>query len=192
MRNARLIISSFCIASVLAQICFAEGAPKELTLQVSVQNNLYKLSVPISRLIMALPKDNLLQKQMKAGGATDSPRYFYFSDKEKYIVVSGWFESSQGYLNFNKYWNDEKKAWQFSNSSPTPINEGFFKLSGWDAVTYDTPIGGNVISHHIKVHLVQAGTWIDLHLSISAENYDPKAHETLMNILKSIEVNEKS
>lgn len=166
----------------------ASGAPKEVTLKITEAESHYELSVPVSRLVMTIPKNGLSQKRI-SGGATDSLRYFFFEDKTRGLVASGWFESSSAYSNFNKYWNGEKKSWQ-SGSLPAPINEKFLKSVGWEAVAYDIsfPKGEN---SHIRAHWVQAGTWIDLHLSLTSETKNSGSREKLLEILKGIQIKQR-
>lgn len=176
---------------LMAAPCSAANAPKEVTLQVTELDNSYQLSVPVSQLVMTIPKGNFLQKNKAGGGSTDSPRYFYFEDKKQGMIASGWFESSEGYSNFNKLWNDEKKSWQ-SNNLPMPTNETMFKSDRWEAVAYDIPVpiqaGKN---SHIRAYWVQAGTWIDLHLSLTSKAENLELREKLMKLLKSIQVKQR-
>lgn len=191
MNRMQAILFAILISPLMAVPCAAANAPKEVTLQVTELNNGYELSVPVSRLIMTIPKGNFLQKKNEGGGSADSPRYFYFEDKKQGMIASGWFESSEGYSNFNKLWNDEKKSWQ-SNNLPMPTNETIFKLDGWEAVAYDIPVplqaGEN---SHIRAYWVQAGTWIDLHLSLTSKAENVELREKLTKLLKSIQVKQR-
>lgn len=191
MNKMHAILPALLISLLIAIPCAAANAPKEVTLQVIELDNNYQLSVPVSQLIMIIPKGKLLQQNNASGGSTDSPRYFYFEDKKQGMIASGWFESSKGYSNFNKLWNDEKISWQ-SNSIPMPINEKIFKLDGWEAVAYDVPVplqAGN--NSHIRAYWVQAGTWIDLHLSLTAKAKNLELREELTKLLKSIQVKQR-
>ena len=189
MIRSKAIFLVFLISTLTVTPCAATDAPKEETLQVTEIANSYELSVPISRLLMTIPKGSLLPKQNTVGGSTDSPRYFYFEDKRRALIASGWFESSREYSTFNQNWNDEKNSWR-SRNFPVPINEKFFKLGGWEAVAYDMPLptGGN---SHIRAHWVQAGTWIDLHLSLTSETSSSGSREKLLELLKSIQVKQR-
>ncbi len=174
-----LLISHFSSPGVSA------GAPRDVTLQVTESRSSYVLSVPVSRLVMTIPKGHLVQKQNRVGGSTESPRYFYFQDKGRELIVSGWFESSEDYSSFNKYWKEEKDSW--SKNLPTPADEKFFKSGGWEGVLYDIPLP-NGANSHIKAHWVQAGTWIDLHISLTAKSKSGRLREELLEFLKTIQV----
>lgn len=50
------------------------------------------------------------------------------------------------------------------------------------------PFGAN---SHIRAHWVQAGTWIDLHLSITTERTIDENRAVLKRVLKSISVKQK-
>lgn len=191
MNRMQAILLTILISLLIAAPCTAANAPKEVTLQVTELDNGYQLSVPVSQLIMTIPKGNLLQKKNGGGNSADSPRYFYFEDKKQGIIVSGWFESSAGYSNFNQLWNDEKKSW-LSKNIPMPTNENIFKSGGWEAVAYDIPLPTKTVSNsHIRAYWVQAGTWIDLHLSLTAKTGNVELREKLIGLLKSIQVKQR-
>ena len=63
----------------------------------------------------------------------------------------------------------------------------FAKISDWEAVLYDMalPFGSN---SHIRAQWVQAGTWIDLHLSITSDLTIAENRTKLKRVLKSISV----
>jgi len=179
-----LLLSPFAVTPYAAA-----AAPENVTLKVSEVENNYVLSVPISKLVMLLPKGNLIQKQNAVGGSTASPRYFYFQDKGRTLMVSGWFESSINYSDFNKYWNEDKDSWR-SRNLPTPTNAKFFKVGGWEGVVYDLPFPKGENSH-IRAHWLQAGTWIDLHLSLTSESRNSRSREELLELLNSIQVKQR-
>jgi hypothetical protein len=185
------ILFAILISALVPAPCTAANASKEVTLQVTELNNSYELSVPVSRLIMTIPKGNLLQNKISGGGSVDSPRYFYFEDNKLGIIASGWFESSASYSSFNQLWYDEKKSW-LTKKLPMPVNETIFKSDGWEAVAYDIPVprqAGN--NSHIRAHWVQAGTWLDLHLSLTSKAENIELREKLMKLLKSIHVKQR-
>jgi glucan phosphorylase len=191
MNRMQAILPAVLISLLIVAPCAAANAPKEVTLQVTELDSSYQLSVPVSQLIMTIPKGNFLQKNNAGGGSADSPRYFYFEDKKQGMIASGWFESSEGYSNFSKLWNDEKKSWQ-SNNLPMPTNETIFKSDGWEAVAYDIPVplqAGN--NSHIRAYWVQAGTWIDLHLSLTSKAENVELREKLTKLLKSIQIKQR-
>lgn len=191
MNRMQAMLFAILISPLLSAPCAADSAPQEITLQIAELNNSYQLSVPVSQLIMTIPKGNFLQKKSENGGSADSPRYFYFEDKKQGMIASGWFESSEGYSSFNQLWSGEKKSWQAHNV-PMPTNETTFKAGGWEAVAYDIPFppqAGN--NSHIRAYWVQAGTWIDLHLSLTAKAGNAELREKLMKLLKSIQVKQR-
>ncbi len=183
---ALLLLISFC--SVTPSI--AAEAPRQITLQVTDTVDGYVLSVPVSRLVMTIPKGHLVQVRETASGLNESPRYFFLEDKGRALIVSGWFESSEGYSDFNKYWKEEKDSWR-SQKLPTPVNEKFFKSGGWEGVFYDIAASSGANSH-IRAHWVQAGTWIDLHISLTSKSANSRSREQLLEFLKTIQVKQRS
>ena len=64
------------------------------------------------------------------------------------------------------------------------------RYSDWEAVIYDieTPFGSN---SNIRANWVQAGTWIDLHLSITSNRPPAENRAKLKSVLKSVRVRQK-
>ena len=127
----------------------------------------YVLTLPVSRLVVTIPKGGLVIATNTRGGSADSPRYFYFEDKALHLLISGWFESDEGYPGIKQFWANETAEWKRSGLPP-PRDVTFVQLGDWNAIIYDEdiPIGKN---SHIRAHWLQAGTWIDIHLSLTAD-----------------------
>ena len=58
------------------------------------------------------------------------------------------------------------------------------------ALLYDMALPGGSNSH-LRAHWVQAGTWIDLHLSITSQRTSAENRALLKSVLKSIRVRQK-
>src|SRR5262249_15111007 len=138
-------------------------------IQITQTGTHYVLTAPLSRLVMRLPTGNVVQQKPFAGAATSSPRYFYFTGREApfIISISGRFESQDGFTGLEKFWASEMAAWK--KQALPPLNVAFAKAGGWETITYDLMVPGvpEVTQANIRAHWVQAGTWIDLHLSLT-------------------------
>jgi hypothetical protein len=168
------------------------GAPRSDTpradaLQVKESGSAYELSVPVSRLVMTLPKGGMPGVARQRGG-NDHPRYFYFSGGG--LNVSGWFEPASGYNGLQPFWEEETATWR-KRGLPPPVDTTFARIGKWDAVLYDIafPVGTN---SHIRAHWVEAGTWIDVHLSLTSNASSADNRGRLTELLKAIEVREKN
>jgi hypothetical protein len=139
---------------------------------------------------MTIPEGGLSQEKNTRGGSTDSPRYFYLEDKALQLIISGWFEPSKGFRGIKSFWEDEIRAWK-RGGLPEPHNILFTKIANWDAILYDIsiPKGSN---SHIRAHWLQAGTWIDIHLSMTSDRPSSEVRNTLQSLLKNIRVKEKN
>ncbi len=189
MHKLRILSWLFIILLIFSATSYA-STPKSETIAINEMENTYELTVPISKLFMTLPKKGLSLKQGSIGGGTDNPRYFYFEDKARNIIISGWFESDLNFTNINTFWENETKAWK-RGGLPEPKNVLFTKISNWDAILYDiTAPGGN--NTHIRAHWLQSGTWIDIHLSITSNRPVTELKATLESLLSAIQVKEKS
>ena len=132
--------------------------------------------------VMPLPLT--VRATTQVGGATASPRYFYFTDDTKNLELSGWFESADGFAGVKKFWEQEMAAWPRS-ALPEPRNVTFTKIGKWDAIVYDVPEPSAPIKN-VRAHWVQAGTWIDVHVSTTSGSRD-----SLASFLETLEVSEK-
>lgn len=165
------------------------GPSKYEALQINETIQGYELTVPASRLIMTIPKGSLSLRENRIGGATDNPRYFFLEDKASSLIISGWFESEQRFPGIKKLWEDDTKEWSRSGQ-PEPQAVSFVKVDAWDAIIYDKPISTGTNSH-IRGEWLQAGTWIDVHLSITSDRPSADSRAKLMALLKTIQMKAK-
>jgi len=165
------------------------AAPEPDRLTISERTDVYELTVPVSRLVMNIPKEGLKQKAASRADATASKRYFYLEDTTAHVVLSGWFEPQDGFPGMVKFWENETAAWS-REKLPKPTDVTFKNIGAWDAVVYQMPPAGGSGSH-IRAHWLQAGTWIDLHLSAHGEGSADEKTARLAALLDRIRVSEK-
>jgi len=197
----RILLSLFsvhvlCVALVVGQVFFMTGCAgpsKYETIQIKEISERYELTVPVSQLIMTIPKGGLQQKKMSIGGSTDNPRYFLFENKSIGLLVSGWFEPEQKFSGIKEYWDDNIKSWRRSGQ-PEPQDVSFIKVGRLDVIMYNLPIPLGVpakTNSHMRANWVQAGTWIDLHISITSNRSSAESRSKLFEFLQTIQVKEK-
>ena len=188
VRLRGLVLTS--LAVVFGHALPAQESDKAVTLTVTEDSGRYVLTVPVSRLVMAIPKGSLRIAAAASGGALASPRYFSFEDDSLPLSISGWFESADGFSDIQAFWRQETAAWK-QHHAPEPRNVSFVKVGHWDAVVYDLriPIAKDT---EIRAHWVAAGTWIDIHLSLAGDEPEPELRRKLRAVLESIRVTEKT
>jgi len=177
------------IALLLISAATYAGPSKNETIQINELKESYELTVPVSQLIMVIPKDGLSQKKIASGGSADNPRYFGFVNEALGLIISGWFESAQRFPGLQKSWDSDTKEWS-RRGLPVPQGVAFVKISNWDAIVYDLriPSGSN---SHIRAHWLQADTWIDIHISMTSDRPSAESRAKLTALLKTIQVREK-
>ncbi|MEO8358416.1 MAG: hypothetical protein ABI672_00175 [Vicinamibacteria bacterium] len=131
--------------------------------QFRSRDGVLEITHPSSRLSMTIPDPDHGFRKTSSGG--DGPRYFRFEDTSTATIVSGWFEPAPGFSNIQKFWKDET-AEAKRNGLPAAVNVEFMDAGAWKIVAYDLPLPLGVASH-LRAHWVEAGTWIDIHLSNS-------------------------
>jgi hypothetical protein len=187
----RLLAASLLILPMEASAQEAPAAPAEETIQIAETQDGFELTVPVSRLAMTIPKGGLAQgKKPEVGGGTDSPRYFIFEDAAERLFISGWFEPQDRFPGIQEFWNDETSDWSQRNL-PAPQNVSFLKSDGWEVIAYDLPGPGGINNSHVRAHWLQAGTWIDIHLSVTSDRPNAELREKLLTLLKGVRVREK-
>jgi hypothetical protein len=181
-------IRHFLLISILIFSSLLVGCAGYATaVHVHEINNDYVLHVPVSKLAVTIPKNGFIQRNNRIGGGTDNPRYFYFVNDSRKIIISGWFDAVDNFPGINKIWDETKKT--YSSEFPPPIDMASEKIGNWDAIIYDIQIP-DYTNSHIRANWLQAGTWIDIHISITTKSPSSEARSELITLLKAIEVKE--
>src|SRR5260221_9138721 len=99
MTVSRLALTLLALACLpLAAVAASEAGERAVNpeaLQIRELPAEYELSVPVSKLVLTLPKGGLAREKIALGGSTANPRYFNFKDEERSTILSGWFESAR-------------------------------------------------------------------------------------------------
>ena len=187
MRNRDLIMTLVASSVVIAPLAGSASPPEDQQLAIMETDNSFRLSVPVSRLIMTLPRGNLTVVHESGSGAAASSRYFHFEDAHG-IIISGWFESAQSYGSIKQFWKGETDAWK-KNHLPNPRDTSIVKIDNWDAILYDIKVPGGS-NTHIRGEWVELGTWIDVHISVTTAEPIGAARARAMSVLRSIRITE--
>jgi hypothetical protein len=140
---------------------------------------------------MSMPKGGFTQQTNRLGGPTANPRYFYFVDARRALFLSGWFESQERFKGIQALWTEQIVSWR-RNGLPAPKNVTFERVGEWQVICYEmqTPIA-ELCDIHVRASWIQAGTWLDLHLSVASRETKAAAKEKLVDLLRSIRVEEE-
>jgi hypothetical protein len=171
----------------MALAAHAETRPRD-AIEITQEGGAYSLSVPASKLVMRLPSEPLRLKDNNVGGATSNPRYFYFESGSHDLRLSGWFEPASRYGGMDAFWEVSTKSWERSGQ-PAPLDVTRGKVGGWETAFYE--LVSRVTTSHVQAHWVQAGTWINLHVSVDSTGDTAKGRQRLEDLLKTIKVREK-
>ena len=175
------------IAALILSSC--AGITISERIQINERADVYELDVPISKLVMFIPKKGFSQKDNQQGGGTNNPRYFYFKNELEKIIISGWFEPAQKYSGVKAIMQNDAKA-RVNAKLSAPENVSFVKEDNWEAVFFDQTYQG-FTNFHLRAHWIQSGTWIDVHISGISASPSPEARRKLLALLKTFEIKEK-
>ena len=126
--SVRVLYLALVVGSLFFMISCA-GPSQYETVRIKEISERYELTVPVSQLILTIPKGGLQQKNIAIGGATDNPRYFYFEDMSQRLILSGWFEEEQKFPGLKKFWGETTKGWN-SRGPLEPQDVSFVKNGG--------------------------------------------------------------
>jgi hypothetical protein len=159
------------------------------TLVTTTLGDSIELSVPASRLTVIFPHGDLAAVNEPRTGAAASLRYFHFIDEKRGLVVSGWFEPASSYGGFEKFWTGELLAMK-KHGIPIRGAPDVVKAGPWQVVAYDVDFPKGV-SANVRAELISAGTWVDVHISVTSNGSPREAREQAVQFLKSIVAKEK-
>lgn len=78
-----------------------------------------------------------------------------------------------------------KKAGQIDSADPDPV-----ATEPWQAVAYDKALPGGV-NANVRAELARAGTWVDLHISVTGSMPPEEARTRAVQFLKCISIRVK-
>jgi hypothetical protein len=149
-----------------------------------------ELSVPVSKLTLVIPRGNLASVEEPRTGATAGPRYFHYVDEKRGLVLTGWFEAASSWSGFEKFWIGELRAMKNGGVSirkaPDVVAAG-----PWQAAAYDVDLPKKVTSANVRAELISAGTWIDIHISVTSDLPESEERDQAVQFLRSIVVRER-
>ena len=106
------------------------------------------------------------------------------------MIVSGWFEPDREFPGVDARWKETlENARKVGIGEPGDVQFG--KVGLWDVISYELHVA-NLTNTDLFAEYVQAGTWLELHLSIAstaAAAADDRAK--LVEFLKQVSVTEK-
>ena len=146
------------------------------------RNGPFEFTVPQSRVKVRVP-DVRLRPDGPDGGER---RYFKLSRSDPQLIVSGWLEPASAYKGLKEFWRSESRSPAYAGAgAPTRVEQ--LRVGPWEIVAFDVVVPGGT-SAHLRAERVQAGTWIDLHLSTTSARAPATLREELIVALRSIEV----
>ncbi|HEV7606693.1 MAG TPA: hypothetical protein VGO61_05115 [Steroidobacteraceae bacterium] len=183
-------MSLVALIGLLSTNLVVAADPADSSIIVTITADAIELAVPMSSVSLRLPKGNLAPVEDSRTGATASRRYFHFEDAGRGLVVSGWFESAKSFKGFESFWVGEFSAMKQTGLIPTAPPTSV-AVGNWSGAAYEIamPSGaGKDVNTHIRAELIKAGTWVDLHISITSRKPLADARSEALEFLKSIVV----
>lgn len=167
-----------CVHTLLAQ-----EVPVSERLVVTQKSDSYEMAVPVSRLLLTIPKRQLLPSKNNV----PSPRYFSFEEPGRTLVISGWFEAESAFLGLDLFWAGEARALRQNGLTLEHVSQE--QIGNWQAIFYDILLQGTR-SSVIRAEWIQSGTWLDLHLAVTADQAEAEGRKALRDVLGTIHVAE--
>jgi hypothetical protein len=148
----------------------------------------FTFTVPQSRVVVTVPDTSLRPD----GPPSSKPNYFMLARRDPLLIVSGWLEPAAGYKGLAEFWQSESRSPALAGAL-APLRVEMLREGRWEVVAYDValPSAGGGMSFHLRAERVEAGTWIDLHLSTVAMGPSATSRADLLAALRRIQVSEK-
>jgi hypothetical protein len=147
----------------------------------------FTFTVPQSRVLVKVSDPSLLPD----AAASAKPNYFKLIRREPLLIVSGWLEPAQQYKGLNAFWEGESRSPVYAGAlAPTRVE--MLREGAWEVVAFDVSASGAVQSN-LRAERVEAGTWVDLHLSTIARGATPstKLRAELLAVLRQVQILQK-
>ena len=184
--RSTIYIAALLFASGDAALA-SDGAVAPLV--VTTEGDSIVLTVPVSKVKVVVPRGNLTRDEGPGSGATTSPRYFKFSDADKGVVISGWFESEASWPGWKKFLAGEFSGLLKSEYPPSSVPDSF-TTGPWNGFSYDVDLKSGK-SAHLRAEAIKAGTWVDLHISVTINGPTTDARTQALALLNSVKVKKK-
>ena len=146
----------------------------------------FTFTVPQSRVLVKVSDPSFLPD----AAASAKPNYFKLIRQEPLLIVSGWLEPAPKYKGLKAFWESESRSPAYAGPlAPTQVE--MLKEGAWEVVAFDVSIKGAIHSN-LRAERVEAGTWIDLHLSTLARaTPSTKLRADLLAVLRKVQVLKK-
>ena len=177
------------VAAFLFVICLSPGAARAQSggpAPFSVDDRAFTFKVPQSRVVVRVP-DTSLRPSAEPG---DGPNYFKLERRDPPLMVSGWLKPAAGYKGLDALWQSESQSPAFAGPlAPTRVE--MLHEGPWEVVAYDVALPDGATQCNLRAEQVEAGTWVDLHLSTASTRPSATLRAELMAALREIPVWEK-
>ena len=172
------------LIAIFALVLGCASVPgRESSILITEREELINITVPLSKLAIDVPKGRFQSVPIPSAiRSFIEPSFFQFQDEARGVRLAGWFEPA---AKFQGVKDDAQVPHQ---------NVEFKKVGKWDVVSYEWTTPRQITIAHHSAHLVQAGSWIVLHLSyLSAapKRSFAEQHTLLDEVILSIQISEK-
>lgn len=176
--------------ALVSSLRFARKTAPAVTKVPSV-DGYYRFTIPESRMLLQIPACDLVEDHLRLGATANNPRYFKFAGTSPNLNFSGWFEPAERYGGLKSFWADETEGMKKSGQ-PKAQNVTFLKVGAWDVIAYEMDLRvPGMTNVHVRAEAVQAGTWIDLHLSTTTDQSAAAGRDQLLATVRALTLVEK-
>jgi len=145
----------------------------------------FTFTAPQSRVIVKMSDPSLRPDD----AAPASMNYFKLTRRDPQLILSGWLEPASSYKGLKEFWQSESRSPAYAGAL-APNRVEMLKAGPWEVVAFDVSVPGGT-SAHLRAERVQAGTWIDLHLSTTSARPPATLRAELLAVLRQVQVVEK-
>src|SRR5262245_7537233 len=146
----------------------------------------FTFTVPQSRVVVKVSDPSLRLDDASSAGRN----YFKLARSDPQLILSGWLEPASSYKGLKEFWRAESRSPAYAGAlAPTRVE--MLRNGPWEVVAFDVAAPGGGTSVHVRAERVQAGTWIDLHLSTTSARSPAELRAELLAELGQVQVVDK-
>src|SRR5262249_40973934 len=174
----RLTVAAALLATCLASSALAQGAVPA----PAPSGGPFTFTMPQSRVIVKVSDTSFRPD------ASNRPNYFKLTRRDPLLILSGWLEPPPRHKGLAAFWEDEKKS--PARAPPlAPTRVEMLREGKWEVVAYDVPLPvGPGIQSNLRAQRVEAGTWIDLHISTASARPSATMRAELLAALRKVDI----
>ncbi|MCL2713780.1 MAG: hypothetical protein FWD68_04085 [Alphaproteobacteria bacterium] len=114
------------------------------------------------------------------------PGSFRMRRADPHLILTGWLAPASDYKGLKEFWQSESRSPAYAVDL-APIRVEMIKAGPWEVIAFDVSLPEGT-SANLRAERIEAGSWIDLHLSTTSTKPPAELRAELLTALEKIEL----